>query len=156
VPARVLDSNVLAAAQGAATHQDADCMVASIACLEIAARGLVVLDADDSILNAYRTWIDPHGQPGPVELFYRWLIQVKGDRRHCRQVTLDRDATGEFAAYPKDPEFTTFDVDDRVYVATAIASGLRPNIINATDSDWLAVRHALERHRIRLRNLCPI
>ncbi len=154
MPARVLDCNVLAAANGMATHQPLVCQASSAEALRTAAKGLVLVDDDDVILGAYRGKTNRSGQPGPAEVFYRWLMQVRSDRRHCRVVPLSRDASGEYADYPRDAEFVTFDRDDRVYAAVAIASGLRPDIINSTDSDWLDVTHALERYGIRVRNLC--
>lgn len=152
----MLDCNVLAAANGMATHLGDSCQAVSADQLVAAARGLVVLDQDGVILDAYRAKTSQTGQPGPAELFYRWLLQVKSDRRHVRTVHLAVNGAGEYSAYPRDPEFATFDRDDRVYVATAVASGLHPNIVNATDTDWLAIEHALERHGIRVRQICEM
>jgi len=119
-----------------------------------ATKGLVVLDDAGEILGAYRGQTNPRGQPGPAELFLQWLIQVRSDRRHCRRVALTRQPDGEYSIYPSDAELAAFDRNDRIYVAVAIGSGISPEIVNATDTDWQDVTRALERYRIRVRNLC--
>ncbi len=154
MPGRVLDCNVLAAANGNATHQTPECEEASVRALKTASKGLIVLDDDDLILDSYRAMTNPRAQPGPAELFVRWLYQVRYTKNRCRLVHLDRDASGEFSSYPLDPEFHAFDPDDRVFVAVAVGSNLRPEVVNATDTDWLVITHALERYGVRVRNLC--
>ena len=61
-----------------------------------------------------------------------------------------------FEEYPDDdPALSSFDRDDRKFVAVAFASGTSPDIVNATDTDWWPPRYALQEQGIRVRFLCP-
>lgn len=152
---RVIDCNVLAAANGLASHAGPECELVSALELRSAASGLVFIDDGGRILQEYRSKANAgRGQPGPADLFLRWLYQAAGNRRYLRIVTLAQASSGEFSDYPRDTEFGTFDPDDRVYVAVAIASGARPTIVNATDSDWQLIRGPLLRYGVVVNTLC--
>ena len=75
-----------------------------------------------------------------------------------RRVSITRDeANDTFAEFPSDPSLTSFDHDDRKFVAVAIAAGTkrRPPILDASDSDYSHYREALERHGVVVEELCP-
>jgi hypothetical protein len=152
---RVLDSNVLGAANGLADHVGATCVIAAIQELEDARTDLILLDDLGQIMAEYRSKTRRKGQPGPADFFVRWLLQVAADRRHLRTVAVSPLERGGYAEYPGDSELRSFDSDDQIYVAVAVASDVRPAIVNATDSDWAAIAaFLLRRHRIRVRTIC--
>ena len=64
------------------------------------------------------------------------------------------DARG-FEEFPGAPSLAGFDMDDRKFVAVALASGTGPEILNASDTDWWDFREPLERHGVRVNFLCP-
>jgi hypothetical protein len=139
-----------------ADHVGRVCVIAAVEELLASRDELVVLDGDGYILSEYRAKARLRGaQPGPTEFFLRWLQQNAANRRCVRTVPLERDADGEFIDFPRDAELAAFDRDDRVYVAVAVTSGLRPVIINATDSDWAPIAPILvRRYGIRVRTIC--
>ncbi len=62
---------------------------------------------------------------------------------------------GSYVDFPDDPDLAGFDLNDRKFVAVALASKLDPEILNASDTDWWIHRESLERNRVRIRFLCP-
>lgn len=100
---RVLDCNVLATANGMATHVGPECEAAAIKELVDARSGLVLIDDRDVILREYRATANPGTtQPGPADLFYRWLVNVVADRRYCRRVNCPREPDDSYRDYPGD------------------------------------------------------
>jgi hypothetical protein len=115
------------------------------------------VDAGGLIFGEYRGNLKPSGQPGPGDAFFKWLWNNQGNLRHCRQIAItpvDREGRG-FAEFPDDPALAGFDRADRMFVATALASGEHPPILNATDTDWWDYREALNRQGVEVRFLCP-
>lgn len=154
----VIDTNVLVAANGKADHAGLDCQLACIDALEeVKERKVVTLDDGMRIFDEYRRNVSPAGQPGVGDAFLKWLWQNQGNPRHCEQVMITPRNHGQtdFQEFPDDPTLSGFDLSDRKFVAVVMASRKRPEILNATDSDWWDYREALEENGLTLRFLCP-
>lgn len=153
--AYVVDVNVPIVANGRETHADLDCQSASInALLEIVQSGLLVLDDQMRILDLYREYLNPAGQPGVGDAFMQWAWENQAVAERCEQVPLTADVNG-FTEFPDDPSLNQFDLADRIYVAVARASSNKPEILNSVDSDWWEHRNALAQNGIRVICLCP-
>lgn len=156
--AHVVDTNVPITANGDASHAPLTCQLACIARLRaIRTSGEIVIDDASLILDEYRRYLSPSGQPGVGDAFFRYLWQVQADPSKCEQVSITpmQDDPGNFAEFPADPNLKDFDYNDRKFVAVAIVSDHNPIIENATDTDWWNARNDLGRHGICVNFLCP-
>lgn len=152
----VIDTNVLVVANGHSPQAEAACEATCIrALLAMRSGHMILIDAESEILTEYRRHCSHAGQPGTGDAFFKWLHDRQGDPHRCRMVTITPHEDRGYAEFPSDPELQRFDPDDRKFVAVALASGSRPDILNATDSDWWQHRVALEQHGVSVRHLCP-
>ena len=154
----VIDTNVLVTANGRSDHAGLDCQLSCVDALEEAKkRHVVTVDDGMLILDEYRRNASLGGQPGVGDAFLKWLWQNQGNPRHCEQVTISPTKRDQryFQEFPADPALSGFDPSDRKFVAAAVASRKRPEIINATDSDWWDFREALAANGLAIRFLCP-
>lgn len=153
----VVDTNVLVVANGRHGRASDECTAAAITALLETREAGIIVDEGREIFEQYRRHASYSGQPGTGDAFWKWLWDNQANSAVCRQVTLTRvgDSLGEYAEFPQDPELSTFDRSDRVFVAVALASGEQPKILNATDTDWWDARHALARNDVDVRFLCP-
>jgi len=113
------------------------------------------MDYGDLILGEYRRNLNPSGQAGPGDAFFKWLWNNQGNADQCRRVDITPDDDGSFTEFPDDPELKRFDRNDRKFVAVALASGSVPPVLNASDPGWWEHRVALQRHGVRIEFLCP-
>lgn len=153
----VMDTNVGIVANGKTPQAGIECVSSCIGALvEIRERHRMLLDDQSLILEEYRRYLSPSGQPGPGDAFFKWLWDNQGNSDHCRQVPVT-PVSGRrgFDEFPEAPELAAFDPSDRKFVAVAIASGEQPQILNAADTDWWEHRQALNRHGVEIRFLCP-
>ena len=151
----VVDVNVPIVANGRGTHADLDCQNASInALLGIVQAGILVLDDQMQILEEYRRYLNPSGQPGVGDAFMQWVWENQAVAERCEQVSLTIGENG-FREFPSDPRLNRFDLADRIFVAVAKASSNDPEILNAVDPDWWEHRDALAQNGIRVNFLCP-
>jgi hypothetical protein len=153
----VVDTNVLVVANGKHDAADPDCVESCISALTSAREGTVLVDDGYRIFEEYRRHCSHRGQPGLGDAFFKWLWDNQANNAHCIQVAIQHvgpEAT-DFAEYPADVALAGFDRSDRVFVAVAVASGLAPDVLNASDTDWWRARFALSRNGVRVRFLCP-
>jgi len=154
----IVDTNVLVVANGKASHVGIEC---EKACLEklirIRNNGRVLVDQSDFILAEYKRHLSHSGQPGLGDAFFKWLWDNQAQASICTKVDISpEDGSGtSFAVFPTDPELAGFDLSDRKFVATAIASEENPPILNATDRDWWQFREQLQNHGVSIEFLCP-
>ena len=152
----IVDTNVPLVANGRAEQADFHCRNACIAELErIIENCRVLVDDDDQILTEYRRRLSPSGQPGPGDAFFRWVWLNRWNESRIGRILITPNADRGFEEFPDNPALTSFDRDDRKFVAVACASGGSPNIVNATDTDWWEYRAILEEHGVMVRFLCP-
>jgi hypothetical protein len=157
--ATVVDTNVCIVANGASPQADPTCVQGAIRRLREARRtGLICIDDGFRILNEYRAHLSESGHPGPGDIFLRWLLQNRHNRRHCEQVriTPKPGVEDDFEEFPNDPELERFDPGDRKFVAVARASVNKPTILNAVDMrSWPKYKGQLARHGVAIDCLCP-
>ncbi len=151
----VIDTNVLVVANGGHPPAANACVLACIEALEAARAGVVLVDDGGRILDEYARHASHAGQPGVGDRFFKWLWDHQAMAGSCSQVSITDDADRGFAEFPDDPALAAFDRDDRKFVAVALASGLRPPVLNASDSDWWEFDAVLKHHGVDVDYLCP-
>ena len=133
-----------------------ECIEACIAALSAARLGVVLIDDGGLILAEYRHYLSHRGQPGVGDAFFKWLWDNQANPEHCRKVeiTYVDGSEMDFVEFPADADLRAFDRSDRKFVAVAIASGVNPPILNASDTDWHIFRAPLARY-VTVHFLCP-
>jgi len=153
----VIDTNVLAVANRRAPQANAACVLACVErLLAIQREGRVSIDDGFRILYEYGGHASRSGQPGVGDAFFKWVHLNQGNPDRCDRVLIHpRGVDGnDFHEFPDDPALKSFDPSDRKFVAVAVASGHRPPVLNAVDSDWWVAREALSRH-VAIEFICP-
>ena len=152
----VMDTNVAVVANGEASQARPDCVTACVSRIKsIQKEESILVDDFGIILREYRRRLRPRGEPGIGHQFFLWLTDHLGDETRCRQVQVTPNGERGFEEFPDSEDLRDFDRDDRVFVAVAIASGVRPPVVNASDTDWWDHREALARHGVEIEFLCP-
>jgi hypothetical protein len=154
----IVETNVLATANGCADHVTPHSVRKCIAALQnIRGTELVLVDDAMRIFKEYLRYATPKGQPGLGDVFLKWIWDNRANQQVCRQIKITQrtNAPDDFNEFPVDNELSRFDWSDRKWVAVSIASGLGPRILNATDTDWWQFSTALRRHNIVVEFLCP-
>ena len=153
--AAVVDTNVLIVANGRAGQAKPSCVASCVEVLGVVqARGRVVLDDRMLILSEYLRKASLAGQPGSGDAFLKWVWQNQAVSERCETVAVT-PVNGSFAEFPKSPDLCGFHKNDRKFVAVALASKSRPEVLNAVDSHWWTFRDALKRHGVRICFVCP-
>lgn len=155
-PAVVMDTNVAIVANGKADQASLDCVQTCSERLEkIQKEERLLLDETGCILEEYRRHLNPSGQPGLGDKFFKWLWNNQGNPDMCRFVPVTPDPARVFEEFPESAALNNFDRDDWKFVAVAVASGEGPPILNASDTDWRDHRLSLECCGVRVEFLCP-
>jgi len=155
-PEVVVDSNVPITANFDAGQAGPECEMACMKALrQIQAERRTLLDDKGLIIEEYRRRLSHSGQPGLGDAFFKWLWENQANPQHCRTVSISVHNDRGFAEFPVDPRLISFDPSDRKFVAVVRASGTRPDLLNATDTDWWNDRQALMENGINVVFLCP-
>jgi len=156
-PAVVIDTNVPVVANGKHDRAGAKCERACINALRAARRKIILLDDSYEIFDEYRRNLAGSGQPGIGDAFFKWLWYNQANPDHCHLVAItpidEREV--DYAEFPNDSDLKTFDQSDRKFVAVALASKMKPAILNASDTDWWNFRECLARNGVKVKFLCP-
>lgn len=111
--------------------------------------GRVLLDEEGRILEEYRRYLKPAGQPGVGDLFYKEILnnfsKVERHSLHC-------DENGEFLDLPEEVTQSRFDPSDRKFAALARQQNAK--VANAVDSDWLEQEDLLTNNGVMVCFLC--
>jgi hypothetical protein len=110
----------------------------------------VLLDLAGEIQAEYGRHLRPAGQPGVGDRFYQVVLNSAPQR--VERIDLPKAPNGSFVDFPIDPDLLTFDPSDRKFVALSLRS--HAPVVVATDSDWSASKHALERNGLEIVFLC--
>jgi hypothetical protein len=164
--ARVVDENVAIVANDVARitgkrtpmapQADDRCRLESVHILrKIVEKGVAVIDDGGEVMAGYKKYLSHRGQPGTGDAFFKHLVESGYNVRRVRQIHLPKNANGEFAHFPADPELRTFDPADRIYVALVKASVVESLIVNSVDSDYRQHVVALRRNNVVVEELCP-
>lgn len=155
-PEVVVDTNVPITANFKACHAGPECEAACIQALkQVQGELRTVLDDGGLIVQEYTKHLNHSGQPGLGDAFFKWLWENQANPQHCRSVPITVHANRGFAEFPDDPRLILFDRSDRKFVAVVQASGTRPDLLNATDTDWWHDRQTLKENGVNVVFLCP-
>jgi hypothetical protein len=148
---RVVDSNVPIVANGRDINASPGCRLKAIEMLaRLLGEGQIIVDADGAMMEEYRRYCEPKGQPGVGDRFFREILMNYEGR--VDRIPLPKNVDGEYIDFPNDPELADFDPDDRKFAAAARRSNCP--VLNATDSDWIEALAALERNGIQVDFVC--
>lgn len=151
----VIDTNVLLVANG--DHEDAseDCAINCLETLEtIRTQGIAVIDSDWRIIREYQDNIPTKGQPGPGQVFLKWLLQRRATASQVVEVALTENSPDRFEEFPDKALEPHFDPPDRKFVAVAAADG-SATIKQAVDCKWLDWWQQLSQGGVTVHFLCP-
>jgi len=152
----VVDTNVAMVANGKSTA-GAKCTAACAMKLkEIVERGHVVIDDSFHLLGEYRTNLNPSGQPGVGDHFYRWLLINQGNPARCTRVRITPMPEGSYKEFPRHPDLEGFDPSDHKFIAVAAVHPKSPCVLQAFDTKWWPLRHAFKECGINITFLCPV
>lgn len=157
----VVDENVPIVANDGASdpprtpQADDACRLECVSTLTmIVKKGIVAIDDAGEVIDKYRRNLRAQGQPGTGDAFFRHVLDRQYDKRKVRRISLAKDDTREFKAFPNDVELATFDRSDRIYVSLALSAGKKARLVNAVDSDYAQHAEALARHGVNVLELC--
>ena len=152
----VIDANVPAVANGITPQADDACLRNCLAELRrVQSECRLLIDDDWLIIKEYQGISDSKAGADVGDAFVKWVLNNQMNEARVRRIPITPEQTRGFEEFPDDPDLSTFDPDDRKFVAVALASGTSPDIINATDTDWWIHRRALQQHGVNIRFLCP-
>jgi hypothetical protein len=154
---RIVDTNVLATANGHHDDAPSDCVAECATKLQaIMENGHVVLDDGWRIMGQYKTNING---PGAGYEFLQWLYQNRCNQTRCTEISItakphDPDDFEEVPTPLELPEGEQIDPSDRVFLAVAAAHPDHAPIVQATDSKWIGWESALLAHAIEIEWVC--
>lgn len=158
VPLRcVVDTNVATTANAINPGAPQDCVAKSArALLEVMKAGHVFIDDAGLIVGEYRSNLNAKGQPGPGDVFLKWLLTHEwGNEKVTRVTTTPKEEDPEdFEELPAAPEGTLYDRSDRKFLAVAAAHEEHPPILQSFDSKWWGWQSSLSEHQIKIHFLC--
>lgn len=158
IPTVVLDTNVLYAADD---PSDGTCRHACTQQIKAIMTGYQRLAVDTTrfILKEYCKDYESLSDQSYRRQFSIWIYRHL--HTECLLVdpqSIDNSDTN-FKLFPSDSALEGFHLDDRKFVAVAVAAqqatGREVPILNAVDADWCEYRNALQRNGIRVKFVCP-
>lgn len=152
----VVDTNVPIVANGRNTTASLKCQLICTEILEkIVDSDCVAIDDNGFIMDEYHRHLNFHGQPSIGDAFYRHIFLNQGCPDKVKRIKISpTDIFGNFREFPNsDANLNGFDLSDRKFVAVALTSLKKPEILNATDSDWSNYAVPLSRY-VKVRELC--
>lgn len=153
----VVDTNVVATANGANPVAGATCKLTSAEALRaVMKHGHLYMDNDGLILDEYLQAVGA-GQPEPGGAFVRWVLQNQwaASRVSRVAVTPQTDGPTGFKELPAPKAGTTYDASDEKFLAVAAAHPERPAILQAFDSKWWGWQESLKECGVSIHFLCP-
>ena len=149
----VIDTNVLAVANGRNDEADEECEDEAGNALQEAIRSkVVVIDTEYLVIDEYAKHSNWAGQPGAGDLFFKSLTDNIANP--SRVVSIDIGSAQEEVDLFVPDQLLDFDSDDRKWIALYL-EGLAESIINAVDSDWAARKAEMDDLGINVTELCP-
>lgn len=154
---RIVDTNVLATANGHHGGAPADCVADCAARLQaIMEQGHVVIDDGWRMLGQYKDNVEG---PGAGYEFLQWLYQNRCNQERCTEVAItakphDPDDFDEVPAPLDLPAGVQIDPKDRMFLAVAAAHSDHPPIVQATDGKWIGWESALQVHAVEIEWVC--
>lgn len=154
---RVVDTNVVATAEGANPTAGSGCRLASAEALQALMKdGHLFLDDAGLILAEYLGAMGT-GQPEAGGAFVRWVLQnqwVATKVSHVA-VTPRTGAPTGFAELPPPIDGVNYDPSDEKFLAVAAAHPEHPPVLQAFDSKWWGWQESLAACGVTIHFLCP-
>lgn len=153
----VVDTNVAVAANWANDAASAECAAASARLLhEVMQRGHVFIDDAGDIVEEYRRYLTPGGEPLAGHAFLKWVLTNEWNAQRVTRVAITPNAgdTG-FDELPVPPDGTRYDPSDCKFLAVAAAHPDHPAILQSLDSKWWGWVEALRAAGVTIQFLCP-
>ena len=154
----IVDTNVPLVANGKADQASEDCVETCIDELMKITAGNVKLVLDDQrrIIEEYRNKLNPGGFPGVGDAFLKWVEINWANSQQCDLVSITPidDSETDFQEFPTDLTLADFDLDDRKFIAVALAHAEKPPILQAVDSAWWTYREALRQNGVTVEFIC--
>jgi hypothetical protein len=162
---KIIETNVAIVANNRKGESDQASVKCKIACIDFlgkivdemkqGVKWAIALDESDEILNEYKGYLSPKGQPGVGDAFLYEIFQRKyTESVRISSITKTDNGKG-YLEFPDTPDLRSFDRSDRKFVALAISCDKDPIIINAVDSDWDEYKIPLNAEGVKVRQLCP-
>lgn len=122
----------------------------------VMASGHVFIDDGGRIVREYRANLNFAGQPGPGDIFLKWVLTNEwGGRRVTRvSITAKTDDDEDFFELPSPPTGIRYDPSDRKFLAVCSAHTEHPPILQSMDSKCWGWRAALLKEGISIHFLC--
>jgi hypothetical protein len=155
----VVDTNVLMVANKKNKAASAECIqVCADQLFEIVGSGKVVLDDEWRILHEYGKHLNPSGQPGFGDFFYKWVLTNRKNPLRCElvKITLLPADIENFLEFPMDKRFEDFDPSDRKFIAVSMAHSWHPPVLQALDSEWWQFKNELDENGVNVVFLCEV
>lgn len=141
------------AANGRNTHADVACRLKCVELLMgLQNNGCVIIDDGGQILAEYQGNLRPEGQPGVGDLFYRHLLDNRGNAKRVRLVATDAPRGNALRGAFERGTLAAFDHSDRVFATCAAVA--RVAVATALDSDWVNHETGLIACGVRLDYVC--
>jgi hypothetical protein len=153
----VVDTNVPVVANGRSEQASPECVSkCAVRLSQLMCKGKLVLDDGRRILKEYMANLKSVGQPGPGDVFLKWVLTNYSNRERCDlvQITPRDSSEGDFEEFPLNIALADFDKTDRKFVAVALAHSARPPILQAVDTEWWKVRESLADAGVTVDFLC--
>lgn len=134
----VVDTNVLAVAEGMHPEASPECVLNCVRHLKRIDSGVTLaVDVDDEILLEYLGTLRRAATPGLATKLVSRLYRLRwDDDGPCRRVAITRRAERP-GVYEEVPHgLRDFDEDDQKFLAVAAAEGGNPQVLQALDSKW--------------------
>lgn len=156
-PRCVVDTNVTTTANNANPGAPPSCVAASAKALyEVITNGHIFLDDGGFILQEYRANLNARGEPGPGDVFLKWVLTHEwAGERVTRVAITSRDGDlDDFEELPEPEDGTSYDRSDRKFLAVSAAHPEHPPILQSFDSKWWGWQAALAKIGVRIHFLC--
>lgn len=157
----VVDTNVATTANGANQEAGPSCIAASARALKnVMDSSKVYIDDGEQgasrIMREYRRNLNPKGQPGPGDMFMKWMMTNEWNPERVTRVSItpktsDPEDFAELAIPTSGPHY---DPSDRVFLAVSAAHSDRPTILQSFDCKWWGWTHSLSKIGVPLIFLC--
>jgi hypothetical protein len=153
-----VDTNVMMTANGANAGAPLACVAASAKALHaVMEDGHAFVDDEGRIVAEYRANLRGRREPGPGDLFFRWLLTHEwgGEKVTRVHITAIAGAEEGFEELPPPEDGTVYDPSDRKFLAVAAAHGERPPLLQSFDSKWWGWQEALAKVGVTIHFRCP-
>ena len=151
----IVDTNVAVVANGGSGQASKECEQACINRLERIMDGEItlVLDENWKILREYLRNLHSSGDD-VGDRFLRWVLNNRTSQCDLAFITPIEGSETEFKEFPDDPALQKFDLDDRKFIAVALAHPKKPPILQAVDRQWWEFRESLYRNGVKVEFIC--